>query len=612
MPLSAFKRPLFLLTAAYAAALFVLKSCGLFRVEAPLPWRYFAWQKESLVEGTVRSGFSAKRAGDRYWLRLDTADGRAQPPVDVMAYINRRDSAVRRLRPGMRAAFRGRLRLPMWPRNPGDFDERSFLEQRGAALVMHAREVDILAAAVAPRFRLWAAGESVHRSMHAYFARRFPAASASIIEGILIGFKGRLPPALARAIQDAGVMHLLTPSGAKVTAVLAVAFLLVSALGQPPGVRAAAALLAGGAYLLVVGPEPPYTRAYGMAAAAALGAAFGRGRDVFACWTLAAGVTLLVDPRALFSAGFQLTYLAMLGLIIALPRWRPPLSWPSWARGLAAVFSICFIVQLMLWPTFAHFFNRGSLAGFFVNAAVVPASPLLMAAAALSWAGDALGVALVEAPAAAVAEALACGFAALCLRVSRLPYAAVDLAPAGINGLAAYYCAVLGVLTLPRRRTCLRLWLCGGALWLGAAGVRVLAPQPLRVLVFAPPAARGLLVEYPDGRRVLVDGGIRPSALRSLRRSLGLRDGSVARAASGGLELSHGQVAIIWDGSDTYVSTGGKVEYCIMASPSVLRRCPNDQAFVLRRHGAVRITSNGQSVKIETQKEYYSFGHPVS
>lgn len=606
MPLSHFRRPLVLALFFYMAVLAALKSAGFFYRKEPLAWSYYVYKPTLRVEGNVLSGFSSKRAGERYWIRLDRAEGRPLPPIKVMAYVTRKVEENVRFRPGRRVSFTGRLRRAIWPRNPGGFDERAFLEIRGVELVFHAREARITDLYIPPVYRIWAAGESLHRSINDYFSKRFDKNTAMVLEGMILGFKGPLPPSLSRAIQDAGVMHLLTPSGAKVTLVLAVVLGGGALLALAPITRIVLAALAGGGYIAIVGPEPPYTRAFGMALAAFAAYLLGRSKQPFSGLTLAAFTTLIISPRTLFSAGFQLSYLAMLGLVVALPRWKPPRTWNKGLRVAAQVIAIGLIVQLMLWPAFANFFGRGSVAGLFVNAVWVPVSSILMVAGALAWVSDCLGLGWLEAVAAGVAERLAGMFLRSCLGVSAWPGAAIDLPPFGAAGLAAYYCGIMGVLVLPQWRNSLRLWvLCAAFLLAAATGGR---GETLEAVVLAPPGGRGMLVSFPDGRRVLLDAGIRPSVRRDLLRSIGIKSSDletvdVRGTGSPPLVFRHGEMRIHWSAEEVLVSLGSKVEYCIMASPSTKRRCPLDRTVNLRYDGAVWISSNGKSITIETQKE---------
>lgn len=635
MPLSHLKRPLCAAAALYAVVLAFLGAKGFFRVVPPREVMAFTRVPSVTVEARVLSGFSAKRLGDRYWIRFDKTQGRAHRPALAMAYLSRDDPDTAGLRPGHRVLLTGRLRRPRWPRNPGGFDELGFLDRRGAAFVLHARGVDPVGGAPSPRWLPWALGESVHRSMHAYFRRRFPPVDAAILEGVVIGYKGALPSELGRAIQDAGLMHLLTPSGAKVTLVLACALLVCAVLRVPAGRRPFAAAAAGGLYVLIVGPEPPYLRAYLMALSACFGHWSGRASGAFQGLVLSALVLMAFSPRTIFSAGFQLTYLSMLGILIALPGWSPPAGWP-WPlrRGLQGL-TISFVVQLMLWPAFAAFFGKGSVVGVFANALVVPASCAVMASGFLAWACSGTVPAL-ERAFSFIAGLWVDGFRFLCVLFAGLPGAAVPLRPMSAPAVAAYYLWAFGVLVLPRWRTTVRLWAAATAVgctawWLGS-GERFRA-------VFLSAPAPSALVSMPGGRHILVDAGAPPSTLRDAFRALGIREleavvlsgpeprrrkrlemlpglipvGEIRRRTTIPLEISGPGVKIRWERTGAVVSTGDQGNFCIMTASSRTRRrrCPLDREFTTIWEGAVRVESDGEETRIRSQKELHTQGRSV-
>ncbi|MDE2292738.1 MAG: DUF4131 domain-containing protein, partial [Elusimicrobia bacterium] len=174
MRASHLKRPLAWGLALYASALGCLWHTGFFRVVPPAELAAWVGRPEVVVDGTLLSGVTPKRPGDRYWLRAEAAGGRPTPPAKVLLYLHRGSPQGPLLRPGQRVRLCGKLRRPVRPRNPGDFDEASFLDMRGAGLVLHARSVLILAP---PPWRWlpWAWGESVHLSIDRWLKARLDA-----------------------------------------------------------------------------------------------------------------------------------------------------------------------------------------------------------------------------------------------------------------------------------------------------------------------------------------------------------------------------------------------------------------------------------------------------
>ena len=92
------------------------------------------------------------------------------------------------------------------------------------------------------------------------------------------------------------------------------------------------ALLLG--FLWLVGTAPSIVRAVGMGELALLGLWLGRGQlDVYGVLCLTALGGLTAQPAWLFDAGFQLSYLAVLGLTLSgRAAEKLPERWPEWLK----------------------------------------------------------------------------------------------------------------------------------------------------------------------------------------------------------------------------------------------------------------------------------------
>jgi len=634
MPLSWLKRPAVLAALLLVLSLCALKAAGFFQVPVPADWARRLWKDGLQLEGEVLSGFAPKRQGDRVFLLSES--------VRVMAYLPPEDPLTPAVLPGARAVLEGRLRRPRPASNPGDFDERAFVEGRGAAFVFQARRV-LRVEAPPSRPKAWAG--AFHRSVHEHLERRYPPETAGVLEGFLLGYKGKLSPASNRAVQDAGVMHLLVPSGAKVALVMGAVLWLAGWAGLARPLRFGLCALLGGFYTLAVGAEPPYTRAYLCAMVMLLALAFERESGGFQGLALAAILTLALEPRDLFGAGFQMTYAAALGIQLALTNRSLPRRWPRWARSILRACLASVVVQIMLWPTFAAYFGRGSLIGAAANLLLIPCSGAVMLAAFAGWASGA------DACVWAAAR-LSDLFLGACRLIAGLPWAAVDLRPMSALHLAAYYLAVFGLLALPRWRLSLAAW--GLAAALGAAGLE--RRPPLEVLLLSQPGGRAALLRLPDKTTALLDGRIQPSLLRGVLKAEGLpradelwlrglssagrrpaallaQVGGVRRLGPGEL-LRRGEAVLeagprepflpltllfrrvsVTFGED-WVRAGGREgerAYCIMASPSgqPSSRCAGTRELFLRSDGAVRILSDGEDVHIEAIRDGDPFGRGI-
>lgn len=568
---SVFARPLAWGLVLYAALLTALWRAGSFEVRPPPGLAAWCSAPKAVLEGRLLSGVTNKRPGDRYWLLADTAGGSPVEPATMLVYLRRGTAAGPGMRPGQRVRLAGRLRRPLIARDPGGFDEAGFLDSRGAALVLHAREAVPLGEP--PWFwRPWALGESVHLSVHRWLTGRFDPIHASILEGLTLGYRGALPKALDDGLERIGVVQLLTPSGDKVTAALAAAWLLGLALRLRPAARGVLALAAGAAFLCVVSPEPSHVRPWLMAAAAVASRASGRGSGFFQAWLLAAWASLLWDPRQLFNPGFDLTYGALLVIIFVLPRWQAPASWPPAARVLWGLVAIETAMHAALAPALASFFGLLTPAALLVNPLAFPATAVAAVCVWTGWLASFLPgpLAATQALPAWGADAVARGFVAAAESIGPRAWAAVDVAGPSAHALAVYALGAAALFALPERRLA-RLW-AGGAV-LAAAGLgaaEAFAPPRLAVRVFDDPR-RGVAASFGSG----------PPRSLSLGESASLGGALFVRRPGG-----------------VVAALRGKEIYCVRShSPTdEPLPCPAEATAATRSVGAVELSTDGLEI----------------
>ena len=265
----------------------------------------------------------------------------------------------------------------------------------------------------------------------------------------------------------------------------------------------------------MVGSEAPYTRAFWGGTAIWLCRLCGRDSGAFQATLLAASLTLLWDPKELFGAGFQMTYAAVLGLVLAMPSVQDACrALPRRLRGPVQILAVSVIVQAMLWPVFANTFGRGSLAGVLANFLLVPASAPLMAAGFCSWlAGPAL-------PSGPLLCFLARAFVRVCGFFASLPGAAADLSPWSAPAVVSYYLMLGSVLVLPRWKASAPLAAAGLLVWAGAVAEGRISQPTIKVIYLDLPPTQPALALFKDGRTWLIDPGPRSAGvLKTLRQS---------------------------------------------------------------------------------------------
>lgn len=450
MRLSYYKRPLFLLLLAYACGIFLFRG-RLLKAEPPFPLP----RAGVPAEGRVAEYPVYSRGRWRYTLKDVSFYGRPYAR-SVVAYVADPGGASL----GDRVAFMGELSAPASAAAPGGLDWADFLVRRGVGAEARARELENLGGA-GPLARLARAARA--RVLGAFEAG-LPPASAAVMAGVVIGEKKGVPQDIRSAFQDSGAMHLLVASGSNVGFVVVVVYALCAPLRLRRRVAGAAALAAAGFYVLACGLDAPLVRAYLMFAAGLLSFIFRRETGAFHSLTLAAFAILLFYPRALFDAGFQMSFLAAYGLTVGMAAWGGPIgdllrrgpgesggraaALAGWlAERLVGLLALSFFAQLGLYPLLAGYFHRVSAVSLLSNIVLVPASGAAMAFG-FGLAALPAGWGLTAAFAKAVSLFMALFIGAVKFFAS-LPFSSLTLAEPSAAGVAGFYLLAFSLLHAP-------------------------------------------------------------------------------------------------------------------------------------------------------------------
>jgi competence protein ComEC len=226
--------------------------------------------------------------------------------------------------------------------------------------------------------------DGVRRRAEAALGRSVPENEAALARGFVLGQDDRIDAATVEDFKRSGLAHLLAVSGENVLLLALLAQPVLAALGLPLRSRLACLLGLIALYVLVTGAGPSIQRAGVMGAAGVLAAYAGRPRSRAYAVLLAAFATLALNPRASGDPGWQLSFAAVLGIIV----WVSPLrellgrSRTGAARGaLLDGAAVTIAATLATAPLMAHDFEA-------VPAASLPANLLaLPAVAPAMWLG---------------------------------------------------------------------------------------------------------------------------------------------------------------------------------------------------------------------------------
>lgn len=359
--------------------------------------------------------------------------------------------------------------------------------------------------------------------------RGMPAREAALARGFVLGEDEGIDSRTEEDFRRAGLSHLLAVSGQNVTLLVLLAMPVLAAFGIPLRERLFWVLGLIAVYVPVAGAGPSIQRAGVMGALGLLGTLAGRRSSRLYALVVAAGVTLAVDPGIAADVGWQLSFAAVLGILLLASPLREALAarlGPGpWRRALAEGVAMTVAATLATAPLIAFHFETLSTTTLAANVLALPAVAPAM------WLGMAVA-ALAQVPGLPLEplnglNALLLAYIAQVASWCAAPEWAELRVHLGGRGLAASYLglglALLGVRLFHRhlgKRTNAgrgRLWLrplvaiallALTVLWFPSVrGSASPPPRGLRVVVLDVGQGDAILLRPPGAPAVLVDGG---------------------------------------------------------------------------------------------------------
>ncbi len=168
-----------------------------------------------------------------------------------------------------------------------------------------------------------------------------------VAQALLLGDKDNLSDDVMRSFSNTGAMHVLAVSGLHVGLILVVLNAILSQFSRFISKRKALifSILLIWVYGFVTGASPAVMRAVFMFSVVAIGELSGRKSTGVLSLGVSAIVLSAIDPWVMFDIGFQLSFLAMLGVFLLYPKIRDLIVvknkyllwfWDGNAVGLAA------------------------------------------------------------------------------------------------------------------------------------------------------------------------------------------------------------------------------------------------------------------------------------
>ncbi|MBX7152361.1 DNA internalization-related competence protein ComEC/Rec2 [bacterium] len=282
----------------------------------------------------------------------------------------------------------GTLLKPRNERNPGEFDYRAYLVRQNIWGLMYIRDST----------NIRSTGKNFGNPFFSRFVlpikhyvmrlneQQLSPLSASVLTGLLVGERSEIPNEVIQAFSLSGTIHILSLSGLHVVFISALLLGIFSFLRIPYGWRIGMTIVCLGIYVCIGEFVPSVVRAALMTTVVLAGGLLQRRRNIVNSLFVALLIILFFDPLSLFDIGLQLSFAAVLSIVLFYPKLesaskrigffkKPEMDFKDkvWSLLMVSV-----AAQIGTVPFSAYYFNKIPLVALVSNVAVVPLSSAAM------------------------------------------------------------------------------------------------------------------------------------------------------------------------------------------------------------------------------------------
>ena len=269
-------------------------------VDEPLQEKNHSFKTILKVKGLKKGNLIVKAEG--LILTYFAKDSILKPPVE-----------------GSTITFSGNVQIIAAPQNPGAFDYRKYMSNNNVYHQVYLNNTSWKLLENPKGFNVFRKAHMISQKFISILnenglkGREFAVASA-----LMLGQKDMLDNETLQAYSGSGVMHVLCVSGLHVGVIyLIINFLLgfIKSKGRILIFKTALIIISIWAYAILTGLSPSVMRAAAMFSFISVGNASKRYVHIINSLAVSAMLLLIIDPLMISNIGFQLSYIAILGIV---------------------------------------------------------------------------------------------------------------------------------------------------------------------------------------------------------------------------------------------------------------------------------------------------------
>ena len=322
------------------------------------------------ITGSIISEIRLNRRENlQFWLEVKEFSLKNLPTEKSTGklYVTLPNLAENQVYPGQEITIKGLLYRPRRANNPNAFDFANYLARQGAFAGLKG---EIIIDKKSPTWGVWQIRQRIVEAQIQGLGQE----KGTLLSSITLGRQAvNLPAKITDLFIKTGLAHILAASGFHVAILLG--FVLTITRNLSPKKQFIIALTILIIYGTLTGLQPSVLRAILMGIGALIGLLYNRQVNSLGSLLLAATILLLWQPLWIWDLGFQLSFLATLGLIITVPLLKNKIDY--FPNLIAEPIAISLAATLWTMPLLMFTFNSIALYNIPINIITTPLVTLI-------------------------------------------------------------------------------------------------------------------------------------------------------------------------------------------------------------------------------------------
>jgi len=294
-----------------------------------------------------------------------------------------KEIGVKKLKPGDKIVLFSNLQEFNASGNPGEFNYSRYLSDRGVLSRIYVKDNQWSKFGETNDHSILVLSAKLrHYAFQLFRENELTDDALQVLSALLLGQREYIRDELKDSFSNAGITHVMAVSGLHVGIIYIILFYLLFFLDRikyGKAIRSMVIILILWFYAFIAGLSPSVVRAVIMFSFISIGQGLKREVNVYNSLAVAAFVLLCMNPFYLRDVGFQLSFLAVLGIVLLYPKLYPLLASKYWLPDKAwMLVSVSLAAQFATFPLILFYFAQFPNYFILTNLVAIPLVTIIL------------------------------------------------------------------------------------------------------------------------------------------------------------------------------------------------------------------------------------------